>query len=181
MQVVNNIFNHFKQYFIKNTFTNPKNDMIQTQGQRLRSFRETKHAELTQTQFAERIGCRQSHLSAIENDNSKLSIDLLEKLYDEFRYSPNYHIIGIGDILIDNNDNHLSLSQIKEQSEVYIIKPKEENKEAKYTKIYEENLSLHRTIERLHITIDEINTKLVKAQEKIISLLERFSPIEMNR
>lgn len=150
----------------------------QIQGQRLRYFRES-HLNLNQKDFSRRIGCKQAHLSAVENGKSKLSVDIIERLYSEFSYNPNHYIIGVGSININSNVIELLPPTMQEDVVNYQTTDQKGISEEKCRKILEENNNLRKQVEQLHQENNTINNRLFKTQEKIILLLEKNSPIHM--
>ena len=54
---------------------------------------------LTQTEFAARIGAKQANLSYIENDGYKISLDIIMKIISKFDISYEWLLAGKGEML----------------------------------------------------------------------------------
>lgn len=145
----------------------------ETQGQRLRRLRED--LDMSQTDFAAQIGCKQSHLSGLENDNATLTIDLLQRLFDEFKYNPLYHITGLGVPIIDISNMNVLPIAISETSTKYNVLNKQTEQTGELKKIIEENLNLKKEILEKMQENKRLREKMELLQDKIITLLEKTS------
>lgn len=71
---------------------------MNSESENLKNFRQA--VGLSQKEFAEKLGFKQAYISDIENGRSSLSIQSLRKLYDQFGYSPLFHLTGQGQMII---------------------------------------------------------------------------------
>ncbi len=140
---------------------------LSTEGQRLRQLRED--LGMNQTEFASSIGIKQSHLSAIENDNSSMSLDIMKKLFDEYSYNPLYHIKGIGVPIIDRDNPSLSHSAIFEQRGIYAPKDTDKKILEQSQALFKENIELTKVNMSLREKIQSLQDKIIALQEKLLS------------
>lgn len=76
--------------------------------ERLRIIR--KDLQLNQSDFANKIGTTQSHLSKLENGTIELSIETIQSLYNALKINPTWLIVGCGEMYIP--DTHITKNEI---------------------------------------------------------------------
>ncbi|MDR2205798.1 MAG: helix-turn-helix transcriptional regulator [Flavobacteriaceae bacterium] len=74
---------------------------------RIKELRE--YLGLTQTQFSEKIGGQQPNLSHMEKAGKKISIDIIYEIISKFNISPNWLVLGIGDMILSEDDNSINV------------------------------------------------------------------------
>lgn len=71
---------------------------MDTQGQRIKKIRQA--LNLSQEEFGEIFGIKKQNVSSLENDKIFLNNDKLIKLAVKYKISPNYLLLGIGDMFL---------------------------------------------------------------------------------
>ncbi len=74
---------------------------METQGQRIKKIRQA--LNLSQEDFGKIIDTMKQNVSRLENDKMVLNNDKLIKLAVEYKVSPNYILLGIGEMFLYKN------------------------------------------------------------------------------
>jgi len=90
-------------------------------GLRIREIREVKN--LTQIEFCEKVGIKQSNLSHIENKGAKISIDIIRKIISYFNINSEWLLIGNGSMekqeIPKNEADHIYVCMLeKKEAEI---------------------------------------------------------------
>lgn len=71
---------------------------MDTQGQRIKKIRQA--LNLSQEEFGETFGIKKQFVSLLEKDKTFLNNDKLIKLAVKYKISPNYLLLGIGEMFL---------------------------------------------------------------------------------
>ncbi len=111
---------------------------------RLRTFRQA--LSLSQSELAERVDLNQSNWSSYETGRAKMQLPSLLRLYHEFKVSPNWLLLGIGEMFVEQpSDGRL---QISEKTLPYLTTRKMQHVTAKSLRIEALEGEIHITIEQ---------------------------------